>query len=56
MNTWIWLPQADITLWELAMALNVLLPVTAGAATPEYVDNLISKLPPDVARHFTQAP
>lgn len=45
-----WRPQPDITTYELAQAVNVLLGVGLGAAYPE---DDVAKLPPEVQRHFS---
>lgn len=47
-----WEPQEDITTWELAMALNILLPFVGGGLTEERAKDLIERLPPQVRRHF----
>lgn len=44
-----WRPKEDITTWELAMALNVLLPGLKGY--PD-VQKVFEGLPQSVARHF----
>lgn len=44
-----WRPKEDITTWELAMALNVLLPGLKGY--PD-LQKVFEGLPQSVARHF----
>ncbi len=44
-----WRPKEDITTWELAMALNVLLPGLKGYSD---LQKVFEGLPQSVARHF----
>jgi hypothetical protein len=45
-----WEPKEDITVYELASALGVLLAVTSG--TRKSAEQMIAKLPDNVRRHF----
>jgi hypothetical protein len=47
----LWEPKPDITLYELAEALGVLLPAIGGA-TSETVKDAVNSLSPNVRRHF----
>lgn len=55
-DRYVWMPQPDITLHELAMALNVLLPATSGAANVALINSMIEAMPDNVRRHFMPAP
>jgi hypothetical protein len=48
----LWAPQEDITVYELALALNVLLPSLTGALDDADVDNIVGAMPDKVVRHF----
>ncbi len=48
-----WAPQKDITTYELAVALGILIPATAG---PRDWARLLESFDEDVRRHFTLDP
>lgn len=52
MTKWNWEPKEDITVYELAAALSVLLPATGGGASAKDIDEMVRKLSPSVVRHF----
>ena len=52
-EVWLWQPREDISLYELAEALGVLLPATAAPKGIAWLSDAIATLPPTVARHFT---
>lgn len=49
----LWTPKEDITIWELAVALNVLLPAVGGNSNPASLERVFNTLPDQVKRHFT---
>lgn len=47
-----WNPQPDITVYELSMALSVLLPAAVSQATNKPWAPPVDEMPPEVRRHF----